>query len=186
VSRRFVDSVIVSHGVHPYPSVERGDLSRGIGQSVPDTACRHRAPNPFADQFTTAWDIFAQIPVVACTRVPVCIPFMQFGRRMRRKSAKRVLRLHTPFSGSLSGTQPSPPEVPGSVAVNARPSVCFLEGRGARCAGILEWVSDSVERSRLQGHLVRTSLQSRMLGDVIRESVALPKHLRHPSSAAGA
>ena len=71
VSHRFRSSVVVSHGLPLYPSVDRGDLSRGIGQSVADTLCRHKAPNPFAGRLTNPREIFLQIqsfPVHACPR----------------------------------------------------------------------------------------------------------------------
>lgn len=80
VSRRFRSSVVVSHGLPLYPSVDRGDLLRGIGQSVPDTLCRHRAPNPFAGGFTKAWDILVRILVIACQCVSVYVPLCNRGK----------------------------------------------------------------------------------------------------------
>lgn len=74
VSHRFRSSVVVSHGLPLYPSVDRGDLLRGIGQSASDTLCRHRAPNPFAGGFTNPWEIFLQIPVIACLCVSLYLP----------------------------------------------------------------------------------------------------------------
>ncbi len=79
VSRRFRSSVVVSHGLPLYPSVDRGDLLRGIGQSVSDTLCRHRAPNPFAGGFTNPWEIFPQISVIACPCVSAIIPLCNLG-----------------------------------------------------------------------------------------------------------
>jgi hypothetical protein len=79
VSRRFRSSVVVSHGLPLYPSVDRGDLLRGIGQSVPDARCRPRAPNPFAGGFTKAWQIFLQIPVIACPCVSAIMPLCKLG-----------------------------------------------------------------------------------------------------------
>lgn len=74
VSRRFRSSVVVSHGLPLYPSVVRCDLLRGFGQSVSDTLCRHRAPNPFAGGFTNSWELFPQIPVIACLCVSLYLP----------------------------------------------------------------------------------------------------------------
>lgn len=47
---------------------------RGIGQSVSDTLCRHRAPNPFVGGFTNLWESFLQIPVIACLCVSLYLP----------------------------------------------------------------------------------------------------------------
>lgn len=78
-SRRFRSSVVVSHGLPLYPSVDRDDLLRGIGQSVPDTLCRHKAPNPFAGGFTKAWQIFLLIPVISCLCVSAIMPLCKLG-----------------------------------------------------------------------------------------------------------
>lgn len=74
VSRRFRSSVVASHGPPLYPSVDPSDLLRGVGQSVPDAQCRHRAPNPFAGRLTNPWDIFVRIPVMVRPRGSSCIP----------------------------------------------------------------------------------------------------------------
>ena len=79
VSRRFRSSVVVSHGLPLYPSVVRCDLLRGIGQSVPDTLCRHKAPNPFAGRLTNPWETFLQIPVIACPCVSAIMPICKLG-----------------------------------------------------------------------------------------------------------
>lgn len=79
VSRRFRSSVVVSHGLPLYPSVVRGDLLRGIGQSVPDAARRHRAPNPFAGGFTNRREILLQIPVIACPCVSANMPLCKLA-----------------------------------------------------------------------------------------------------------
>lgn len=79
VSRRFRSSVDVSHGLPLYPFVVRGDLSHGIGQSVPDTLCRHKAPNPFAGGFTNPWEILPQISVIARPCVSAIMPLCKLG-----------------------------------------------------------------------------------------------------------
>jgi hypothetical protein len=79
VSHRFRSSVVVSHGLPLHPSVDPVDLLRGIGQSFPDTLCRHKAPNPFAGGFTNPWKTFLQIPVIACLCVSAIMPLCKLG-----------------------------------------------------------------------------------------------------------
>jgi hypothetical protein len=79
VSHRFPSFVVVRHGLPLYPSVDRGNLLRGIGQSVPDALCRHRAPNPFAGDLTSPWEIFLQIPVIDCPCVSAIMPLCKLG-----------------------------------------------------------------------------------------------------------
>lgn len=93
VSRQFRSSVVVSHGLSLYHSVDRGNLLRGFVQSVPDTLCRHKAPNPFAGGFPSAWVIFVQIPVMARPRGSSCMPLCESGDgggAIRQNSPRRI------------------------------------------------------------------------------------------------
>ncbi len=72
--------VVMGHGLRsPVPLCRsRQTVARNRPMRA-TSAFRHRAPNPFAGGFTIPWEIFPQIPVIACLCVSAIMPLCKLG-----------------------------------------------------------------------------------------------------------